>query len=374
MAVLQRVKETNNSHDIRCRIEHRLDLWEAEEIDQLVEDTTATARRQLPANQHQETEAHVTKTFVNILFQGKLRQAVRCLTSWEKGGLLSLNNRCTKLGEVVSEVLRSKHPDPVELQVEALQAFPHVSAFMNVNVTASVVEKVAWKLSGAAGPDGVHVVTMADWLLRYGVVSHKLREVIAKCARWVGNTFPSWAALCAFVSSCLIGLDKCPGTQPVDIGGILLRLVGKSILSVGGEEVKTACGANQLCSGLRAGIEGGIHMMGLLWEEFGEEEGWGILLVDAWNAFNELNHKAMLWHVHHYWPSGCQYAFNIYWHWKISVFQGTEEVVFSKEGVTQGDPMAMFLYALGVLPIILQLKHHQQDIESLNRIIERLQA
>eukprot|EP00957_Ditylum_brightwellii_P010181 769204-Ditylum_brightwellii.AAC.1 len=75
-------------------------------------------------------------------------------------------------------------------------------------------------------------------------------------------------ALCAFVSSCLIGLDKCPGTQPVGIGGILLPV---------------------WYSGLRAG-------MGSLWEEFGEEEGWGILLVDARNAFNELNHKAMLWH------------------------------------------------------------------------------
>eukprot|EP00957_Ditylum_brightwellii_P053082 4025090-Ditylum_brightwellii.AAC.2 len=77
---------------------------------------------------------------------------------------------------------------------------------------------------------------MADWLLRYGVVSLKLREVIAKFARWVGNTFPPWAALCAFVSSCLIGLDKCPGMQPVGIGGILLCLVGKCILAVNGEE------------------------------------------------------------------------------------------------------------------------------------------
>eukprot|EP00957_Ditylum_brightwellii_P114099 8699054-Ditylum_brightwellii.AAC.1 len=72
---------------------------------------------------------------------------------------------------------------------------------------------------------------MANWLLRYGVVSHKLREVIAKCAHWVGNTFPPWTALCVFVSSHLIGLDKCPGTQPVNIGELLLRLVGKCILA-----------------------------------------------------------------------------------------------------------------------------------------------
>eukprot|EP00957_Ditylum_brightwellii_P052619 3989654-Ditylum_brightwellii.AAC.1 len=215
---------------------------------------------------------------------------------------------------------------------------------------------------------------MTDWLLRYGVVSHKLRETVAKFARWVGNTIPPWAALCAFVSSRLIGLDKCPGTRPVVIGGILLYLVGKIILFVCGEEVKTACGADQLCFGLRAGIEGGIHAMGLLWEDLGEEEGWDILLVDAQNAFNKLNRKAMLWHVCHYWPLGCRYGFNIYRHWKVSVLRGAEEVVYSKEGVTQGDPTSMFLYALGVLPIILQLKHHQQDVESLSRIADRLQA
>eukprot|EP00957_Ditylum_brightwellii_P093754 7138249-Ditylum_brightwellii.AAC.1 len=44
MVVLQQVKGTNNSHDIRRRIEHRIDLWEKEEFDQLVEDTLATAR------------------------------------------------------------------------------------------------------------------------------------------------------------------------------------------------------------------------------------------------------------------------------------------------------------------------------------------
>eukprot|EP00957_Ditylum_brightwellii_P050891 3859380-Ditylum_brightwellii.AAC.1 len=81
--------------------------------------------------------------------------------------------------------------------------------------------------------------------------------------------------------------------------------------------------------------------MGSLWEEFGEEEGWGILLVDVRNAFNELNRKAMLWH------------------------QG---------GVTQGNPMAMFLYALGAITIINQLRHHQLDVESLSPIAERLQA
>eukprot|EP00957_Ditylum_brightwellii_P159210 12117915-Ditylum_brightwellii.AAC.1 len=96
--------------------------------------------------------------------------------------------------------------------------------------------------------------------------------------------------------------------------------------------------------------------------------------MDAWNAFNKLNHKVMLWHVCHYWPSGCWFAFNIYWHWKVSVLWGTDDFVFSMEGVSQGDLMAMFLYALCVLLITNQLTHHQLDVELLICIVKTLQG
>eukprot|EP00957_Ditylum_brightwellii_P050392 3821131-Ditylum_brightwellii.AAC.1 len=77
-------------------------------------------------------------------------------------------DQCTKSGKLVLEVLWSKHPEPVELQVEALKTFQHVPAFMDVNVMATVVEKVARKLSGSAGPYEFDAVMMADWLLQYG--------------------------------------------------------------------------------------------------------------------------------------------------------------------------------------------------------------
>eukprot|EP00957_Ditylum_brightwellii_P087700 6678508-Ditylum_brightwellii.AAC.1 len=86
--------------------------------------------------------------------------------------------------------------------------------------------------------------------------------------------------------------------------------------------------------------------MAKLWEDFGQIEDWGILLADAHNAVNELNRKAMLWHVQHYWLSGCRYAFNIYRYWKVSVLRGCKLVILSKEGVTQGDPMAIFYMPL----------------------------
>ena len=37
------------------------------------------------------------------------------------------------------------------------------------------------------------------------------------------------------------------------------------------------------------------------------------------------------------------------------VVAGSKSIVYSKEGVTQGDPLSMFLYAIGTLPLIRNL-------------------
>eukprot|EP00957_Ditylum_brightwellii_P166370 12664988-Ditylum_brightwellii.AAC.1 len=67
--------------------------------------------------------------------------------------------------------------------------------------------------------------------------------------------------------------------------------MGKCIISVCGEDATEACGIKQLCSGLKAGIKGAIHIMNQLWLEHGGEENWGILLIDAKNAFNQINRR-----------------------------------------------------------------------------------
>jgi hypothetical protein len=66
------------------------------------------------------------------------------------------------------------------------------------------------------------------------------------------------------------------------------------------EEPKAACGSNQPCAGLEAGIEGAIHASQLIWDQHSAEDEWGFLLVDVTrNAFNEKNRKAMMWTLRH---------------------------------------------------------------------------
>ena len=82
---------------------------------------------------------------------------------------------------------------------------------------------------------------------------------------------------------------------------------------------------------------------------------WGVLMVDASNAFNSLNRTAMLLHARVLWPRCARCLFNTYRGWSMLVVRAASECLYSKEGVTQGDPLSMFMYAIGTLPLIRSL-------------------
>ena len=67
----------------------------------------------------------------------------------------------------------------------------------------------------------------------------------------------------------------------------------------------------------------------------------------------------MLWEVRHEWPSGVNFAFNCYRHWATLLIRadgGTGHFLYIKEGVTQGHPLAVMAYGMGILPLIQELQ------------------
>ena len=89
-------------------------------------------------------------------------------------------------------------------------------------------------------------------------------------------------------------MDKNPGIRPIGIGEVLRRIVGKTIAGFLKEEIKEAAGPLQVCAGHSAGSEAAIHAMG---QVFVEEETDGILLIDASNAFNQMNRSVALHNI-----------------------------------------------------------------------------
>ena len=107
-----------------------------------------------------------------------------------------------------------------------------------------------------------------------------------------------WDNIHALVSNRLTAFDKWQGICPIGIGESLHRIVGKAVCSATRLDLAVQCGTDQLCGGIRSGIEGAVHAITDLFEEhLSLPSGWGVLLVDASNAFNSLNRAAILWNV-----------------------------------------------------------------------------
>ena len=78
-------------------------------------------------------------------------------------------------------------------------------------------------------------------------------------------------------------------------------------------------------------------------------------MVDAHNTFNSVNRLAALWNARILWPRCSRFLLNTYRGYARLFVQGSNKVLLSKEGVTQGDPLSMMMYAVALLPLIRSL-------------------
>ena len=127
--------------------------------------------------------------------------------------------------------------------------------------------------------------------------SASLRESIALLARTLANTVVSWSDIRALMACHLVALDKCPGVRQIEIGETLQRILGKAVALVPKSDIEDVCGISQLCVGVLSGLEGAVHVVNDLFNEH-NEDGWGVLMVDASNTFNSINRLAIiLWNA-----------------------------------------------------------------------------
>ena len=160
---LQRARHVTASRDIQMRIEKRLDAWEAGQFAMLVEDTLRSSTQYLASVLREETSEHRAKTFHGLVLRGELRKAVRWITEIKKGGVLQPDDHCTKAGERVMEVLRTKHPDARPPSAASLDIYPkNQPEMVPVDITYDVVSAVEGRLSGGAGTGGTESVSLQN--------------------------------------------------------------------------------------------------------------------------------------------------------------------------------------------------------------------
>jgi hypothetical protein len=320
----------------------------------------------------------------------------------------------------VIDVLKRKHPKirlpetaspedaDYEVWTDGVRGFDTYAdgapATLPTSFDFEVIEKVSSKLHGAAGPGGVDSRMLKSYLTHFGSASEFLRIEWSKWSEWLCTESPPYAAYRALNAKREVALDKQPGTRPVAIGEIWIRCTGKGLIMQSDDQAKLACGSVQLCAGLECGIEASLHAVRDVWamdgfqtpihaapndrysdvaarmdeamssdEEFDlgeldhlpENAAEGVMLVDATNGFNELNRYSMLWNVRHRWSKGSRLAFNCYRHTNLCIVrEGTGNpawVINGEEGLSQGDPLAMILYGVALMPLAEHLRESVPD-------------
>ena len=218
-------------------------------------------------------------------------------------------------------------------------------------IDGNSIRDAALKTTGAAGPSGVDTDGWRRLCLSFQRASNDLCEALASLARRLCTEFVDPAGIEALLTCRLIPLDKCPGVRPIGVGEVPRRIVAKAILSVLRPDILSVAGSLQLCAGQEAGCEAAVHAMRSI---FAAEECNAVLLVDANNAFNTLNRQTALHNIRVLCPTFAPVLINTY-RAHVNLIVAGGERLLSKEGTTQGDPLAMVMYALSVKPLITQL-------------------
>eukprot|EP00956_Cyclotella_meneghiniana_P031787 scaffold84827_cov23-Cyclotella_meneghiniana.AAC.1 len=411
--ILNRKSGVRAASSITKTIARRIDLWKAGRFAELVEEAVVEARVGVAGrkpdewNREDGVSESVANTFNSMVLDGKLRAAVRFATERGTGGPRRPDEYCSKSGQRILDVLKEKHPSICVDEADAdgnVPGFdqygatpvcvPHASDEYNISVAGG-------RIHGGAGPSGVDAMLLKHMLLRFGTASLNLRVELALWSEWLSNESPPWAAIRAINAKRAVALDKMPGTRPLHVGEVMMRMLGKELLMDAGDEAKVACGSAQLCAGLEAGVEGGLHSARAAWkgdgwsqdeaprpddpflqvlqflesdddmdtfemEEPPSVEAEGMALVDASNGFNRLKRYQALWTARHRWAKGSRLAFNCYRHHNIVIVRRgggkTAHVIHAEEGVSQGDPLSMALYGVALLPLAENLKRAVPEV------------
>jgi hypothetical protein len=416
--ILRRIRGITQFHDVKPIIWGWLDTWDAvryvalvKEVEEVNLNSGGGGRRVEVRRQDEATS--LARKYNNMEIGGKVRAAIWMATNSGAERPYHPHDLDSKSRRPVINVLRDTHPNcrvPSDKDFDAYPDAANQLDTMPVYSYEECVAKAAPRLFGSTWPCGVEAKMLKHWLLWYGAHSKHLWEAMATWVNWLSNGLPPYTAYRAVNTVCAITLDKSPGVRPLGVGEVWMRHWSDCSHMKTKAATTSACRNTQLYVGLQSGIEANLHAVWAIWpqlagwtkdeaaeeEEDGDPSGdaalqnlvrakgvlapgidpgaaedasfsrykpgiiFGSALIDARNGFNELNRYLMLWKVAHCWNQVSWFAFNQYLHWvQRLVWSEPGElalVIHLKEGIMQGDCLAMSLYGVALMPLASKIR------------------
>ena len=349
-------KSTAKDH-VKC-LERRLDEWKQGNISGLLLEGRSLQQR-ISRKKRTINDDEISKSFSKFTRQGKTRSALRLISKLE-GSILDTSRKLDNKSDAewtVLDELKSKHPKKVPVRSDVIITEKkrdfHPVIFEAINGDA--IRRAALSTNGAAGPSGIDAAGWKRLCTSFKHHSSNLCNSLAQVAKKLSGEYVDPEGITSLIASRLIAIDKLLGVRPIAIGETARRIISKASLAVVKDEVKEVAGSIQLCAGQEGGCEAGVHATKEIFENVNTE---AALLVDAKNAFNLLNRQTALINIHSLCPSIATVLTNIY-RGDGDLFI-EDQTLKSCKGTMQGDPLAMSMYAIGILPLIWKLDNAKQ--------------
>ena len=287
------------------------------------------------------------------MLHGRVNSAIRLLGSTNSGGVLPLDADTIKK-------LKKKHPRAAPAYTGSLLNRPidQIPVTYYDSIDEFIIERAIKSTKGAAGPSNM----TGDFIQqlcnkKFASEGHNFNAAMARLARKLATEHIDPLFLESFLVCKLIPSNKCPGIRPIGVGEVIRRVIGKVISWTVKKEAMEAAGPLQVAAGLKSGSEAVIHAMRGLYSDPDTE---GIILIDATNAFNQMNRTTALHNIQIICPEVATYLINTYRAPARLIIKGennTGLVIFSYEGTTQGDNLGMIFYSLATILIVRNLSN-----------------
>ena len=355
--MLQKPSRRSKRKDHAKYLLKRLEQWKNGQLKDLMSEAEEIQKRMEPVFKRKESSHK--RRFTQLMLEGKVRQALR---------LVDANGDISGVHSVTPEIMRileEKHPPAAPLHPDAIcnEDMPKVEEVIFESIDGKKVYDACRNMDGSGGPTKIDSDLIKQIVCSrvFGKLSEELADAIALATRRICTESIPNKYISLLLDNRLIPLIKDEvEVRPIGIGEILRRLMGKCVAEVVGNDVQLAGGALQTCTGIEAGIEAAVHAMTRIFED---EKTEGVLLIDALNAFNLLCRNNSLEYVKHRCPTMYRFLHNTYQSpSRLHLGDGSPTPLLSQEGVTQGDPLAMAMYAVSTRKMINTINQNYQNI------------